>query len=496
LYLPESGIQEYGMTMKNTPPTNTSSSLLYEKVASEITGLIDQGTFRAGDRLPSIRQLSTRFTVSINTVMQAYTLLEDKRLIQARPQSGYYVRSRVPEIREPDLQCRSFIAPATVTISDLCQQVMRNMMNRDLLPLGSAIPSAQNLPIDKLNRIMASELRRCGEQAVLYQMPPGYERLRVQIARRALVAGISSGPDEILVTSGCVEAVLLALQATCNAGDTIAVESPFYFNFMQMIAELGLKALEIPSTPRDGISIEALRYAIEQGKISACLVITNFSNPLGSMMPEERKRELVELLARHEIPLIEDDIYGDLTFGNERPVAAKSFDHSDTVIYCSSFSKTIAPGYRIGWAIAGRYQAEMERLKMMMNLAASSPSQLALAEFLANGGYDHHLRTIRRVHARNMSQMADAVERAFPEGTRMTHPAGGFILWVEMPVGINAIQLYHRAFEQGISIVPGPLFSLANKYGNHIRLSAALWDERVEQGIRTLGKLAHDLLAG
>lgn len=481
------------MPMLNGRKKNSATSLLYEQVAGEIASLVEQGTFRAGDRLPSIRQLSSRFDVSINTVMQAYALLEDTRLIQARPQSGYYVRSRVPEIREPDLQPRSFAAPSTVTISDLCQQVMRNMMNRDLLPLGSAIPSAQNLPIDKLNRIMASELRRCGAQSVLYQMPPGYERLRVQIARRALVAGISSGPDDILVTSGCVEAVLLALRATCRAGDTIAVESPFYFNFMQMIAELGLKALEIPSTPRDGISIEALRYAIEQEKISACLVITNFSNPLGSLMPDERKRELVELLARHEIPLIEDDIYGDLTFGNERPTAAKSFDRSGMVIYCSSFSKTIAPGYRIGWAIAGRFQAEMERIKMIMNIAPASPPQIALAEFLATGGYDHHLRSIRRVHARNISQMADAVEDTFPAGTRMTHPAGGFILWIEMPEGTDAIKLYHRALEKGISIVPGPLFSLSDKYGHYIRLSAAQWDERIEQGIATLGKLAHEL---
>ncbi|MDD2310398.1 MAG: PLP-dependent aminotransferase family protein [Desulfuromonadaceae bacterium] len=473
---------------------SVGTSLLYEQVAGEIAGLIDQGTFKAGDRLPSIRQLSRRFGVSINTVTQAYTLLEDKRLIQARPQSGYYVRSRVPEIREPDLPSRPFILPTTVTISELCHQVMRNMMRPDLLPLGSAIPSAQNLPIDKLNRIMASELRRCGDDAVIYQMPLGYERLRVQIARRALVAGISSGPDDILVTSGCVEAVLLALRATCHAGDTIAVESPFYFNFMQMIAELGLKALEIPSTPRDGISIEALRYAIEQNSITACLVITNFSNPLGSLMPDERKRELVELLASHEIPLIEDDIYGDLAFSNERPSAAKSFDRSGLVIYCSSFTKTLAPGYRIGWAIGGRFQAKMERLKLMMNIASSSPPQLALAEFLANGGYDHHLRSIRKIHARNISQMADAVAHYFPEGTRMTHPTGGFILWVEMPVGINAMQLYHLALERGISIVPGPLFSLANKYGNYIRLSAAVWDDRIEQGIKTLGELAHELL--
>jgi len=482
--------------MINGVKISGSRPLLYEQVALEISGLIEQGTFRAGNRIPSIRQLSRRFDVSINTVMQAYTLLEDQGLIEARPQSGYYVRSRVPEIGEPEPVPRYSIRPSTVTISDLCQQAMRNMMNRDLLPLGSAIPCIRNLPVDRLNRIMAGEVRRLSEQSVSYQMPPGYERLRVQIARRSIMAGISAGPGEVLITSGCVEAVLLALRATCKTGDTIAVESPFYFNFLQMIGYLGLKALEIPSTPREGISIEALRYAIEQNRISACLVIANFSNPLGSLMPDERKRELVELLSGRGIPLIEDDIYGDLTFANDRPSSAKSFDRSGYVIYCSSFSKTLAPGYRVGWAIAGRYQAEMERLKMMMNVATSSPVQLAVAEFLATGGYDHHLRAIRRIHARNISQMTDAVARHFPAGTCMTRPQGGFILWVEMPAGIDAIRLYHQALERGISIVPGPLFSLSGKYGNHIRLSAAQWDERIEQGIRTLGELAHGLLHG
>lgn len=482
--------------MINAEKIGDSRIPLYEQVAREISGLIEQGTFRSGDRVPSIRQLSSRFDVSINTVMQAYTLLEDRRLIEARPQSGYYVRSRVPEIREPDQVNRAAIRPSEVTISDLCQQVMRNMMNRDLLPLGSAIPHLQHLPVDRLNRIMSSELRRYREQSLSYQMPPGHEKLRVQIARRAIMAGVSASPGEVLVTSGCVEAVLLALRATCRTGDTIAVESPFYFNFLQMIAELGLKALEIPSTPREGISIEALRYAIEHNRISACLVISNFGNPLGSLMPDERKRELVELLAGRGIPLIEDDIYGDLSFGKERPGSAKSFDRSGLVIYCSSFSKTLAPGYRVGWAIAGRYQGEMERLKMMMNVATASPTQMAIAEFLATGGYDHHLRAIRRIHARNISQMADAVAGSFPVGTRMTRPSGGFILWVEMPEGCDAIRLYHQALEQGISIVPGPLFSLSGKYQNHIRLSAALWDDRVELGIRKLGELAHGLLHG
>jgi DNA-binding transcriptional MocR family regulator len=469
---------------------------LYERVGGEIAALIEGGTYRVGDRLPSIRQLSSQLSVSINTVMQAYAVLEDRRVIQARPQSGYYVCPRTPEISGAPLAGRPSLVPTEVTYSELCQQVIRNMMNRDLLPLASSGPSPQHLPVDKLNRIMSATLRRFGDQSVSYMMPPGCERLRNQIAKRSLLAGFSVRPEQVLITSGCVEAVQLALRATCRPGDTIAVESPFYFNFLQLIAELGLKALEIPSTPREGISIEALGYAIENNRVSACLVIPNFSNPLGSLMPDERKRELVALLASRDIPLIEDDIYGDLTYGAQRPVAAKTFDQQGLVIYCSSFSKTLAPGYRVGWTIGGRYQPELERLKMMSNLATASPTQLALAEFLATGGYDHHLRSIRRVYARNISQLSDAVARHFPAGTRMTHPGGGFMLWVEMPEGIDSVRLFQLALEHDIGITPGSIFSLGDKYRNCIRLSSAFWDERSERGVETLGRLAGECLAG
>jgi len=476
----------------------TASDLrpLYERVGGEISALIEGGTYRVGDRLPSIRQLSTKLSVSINTVMQAYALLEDRLVIQARPQSGYYVSPRTPEITEAPSLGRPRLVPTPVTYSELCQQVIRNMSNRELVPLATSGPSPEHLPVDKLSRIMSAALRRFGDQSVSYMMPLGSERLRTQIAKRSLQAGFSVRPDQVLVTSGCVEAVQLALRATCRPGDTIAVESPFYFNFLQLIAEMGLKALEIPSTPREGISIEALGYAIENNRISACLVIPNFSNPLGSLMPERRKRELVQLLTGHGIALIEDDIYGDLGFAAERPLAAKSYDRDGLVIYCSSFSKTLAPGYRVGWAIGGRYLPEMERLKTISNLATSSPPQLALAEFLATGGYDHHLRAIRRIYARNMSLLSDAVARHFPPGTRMTHPEGGFMLWVEMPPGTDSVGLYHRALEHGISIAPGSIFSLSGKYRNCIRLSSAFWDERAHRGVEILGRLAGEKPSG
>ncbi len=463
---------------------------LYEQVAERLGALVEQGTFRAGDRVPSIRQLSRQLDVSINTVMQAYAVLEDRRVIEARPQSGYYVCSRFPEIADSPVAAKQPIAPAPVTVSELCHQVLLNMMNSDLIPLGGVVPNPALLPTERLNRMLASESRRFPAQNISYILSPGCERLRTEIAKRALLAGCSIRPDEIVVTSGCVEAVYLALRAVCRPGDNIAIESPVYFNFLQMIRELGLNALEIPTTPREGMSIEALGYAIGQNPVKACLVIANFGNPLGSLMPDGKKRELVELLARHEIPLIEDDIYGDLAFSNERPVAVKAYDRKGMVLYCSSFSKTVAPGYRVGWMIPGRFKSEVERLKMIVNVATPSPTQLAMAEFLANGGYDHHLRSIRKAYARQTALMAEAVGRCFPAGTRVTRPAGSSILWVEMPERVDAITLYHQAFSRGISIAPGPIFSMNNKFRNYIRLNSSFWSPQIEEAIRTLGGLA------
>jgi DNA-binding transcriptional MocR family regulator len=317
-------------------------------------------------------------------------------------------------------------------------------------------------------------------------------RLRKQIAQRLLLSGCTLSPDQVVITSGCVEAVVLALRVLCKPGDTVAIETPVYFNFLQLIEDLGLKALEIPASPRGGISLEALEYALDRnvGDVKACIVITNFNNPLGGRMSDEGKQRLVEMLEEHKVPLIEDDIYGDLSHNDDRPSVAKSFDTSGNVLLCSSFSKTVAPGYRVGWIAAGRYQDQIERGKMLVNVATASPTQLAIAEFLANGGYEHHLRSVRRVYARQVAQMGDAIGRTFPPGTRVSRPQGGFVLWVEMPEAIDSLALYEKSKALGITIAPGSIFSVDGNYRNCIRLNAAYWNSAVEVAIETLGRLA------
>jgi DNA-binding transcriptional MocR family regulator len=467
---------------------------LYEELAGKLAFLIEKGTYRPGEKVPSIRAMSRQMQVSVNTVKEAYVLLENRRLVEARPQSGYYVRGRLPEELPPPAISPGEVAPVSVNIGAVAAQVMRDAATPNLTYFGCAMPNPEQLPIDKLIRMLASETRRFRHQSVSYAMPPGIPRLRQQVARRLVISGCALRPEEIVITEGCSEAVFLALRTVCRPGDTIAVESPVYYNFLQIIQELGLRTLEVPSSPVDGMSLEVLRYALDHNRVSAVLTVSNFNNPLGFVMPDARKRELVELLATRDIPLIEDDIYGDLAFDSTRPSVAKQWDRKGLVLLCSSFSKTIAPGYRIGWIAPGRFQEQIERLKMMTTIASPAPTQMAVAEFLANGGYDHHLRAIRKVYAGKVAQMADAVGRHFPAGTRMSRPRGGFSLWVEMPEGVDAMRLYHQALAAGISVAPGGLFSATGKFGNCVRLNAAFWAEREERAVATLGRLASGLL--
>ncbi len=470
----------------------TAKGLLYEELADTVAGMIRRGTYRPGERIPSIRGLSRQMRLSVNTVMRAYLHLENLGMIEAVPQSGYYVRCRTlePEPMAAGKKATEDIKPCRVTLHDITFQIMCSLSDPALVPLGRGIPNPELLPVDKLNRMLGSESRRFRLQSVSYAEAAGNKGLRTQIARRSLDAGCALSPDDILVTSGCREAVTLALHATCRPGDAIAVESPVYYSFLRSIEWLGLKVLEIPASPRDGINLDVLSYAMKHNPVRACVVISNFSNPLGSVMPDEKKRDLVRLLGDHDIPLIEDDVYGDLPFSNVRPASAKAFDRKGMVIVCSSFSKTLAPGYRIGWMAPGRFREKAERLKAIFNVATASPPQLAVAEFLANGGYDHHLRAVRKVYGRQVAQMREAIGRRFPEGTRVTRPEGGFILWVEMPERIDAIRLYRDALERGISIAPGPIFTITDKFRNCIRLNAAFWSMRVEQALETLGALA------
>ncbi len=469
---------------------------LYERVAAEIGELIERGTYRPGDRIPSIRELAGQRRISINTALGAYARLEDLHLVEVRPQSGYYVASRLAEPAQglDEDAARKDLRPRTVSLGRAPLEVMRFLRDPALLPLGRALPNLDLLPADRLARMLASEARRFRNESVAYAGSQGLKRLRTQIAQRAVAAGCRLGPDDVIVTSGCVEAVTLALQATCKPGDTVAVASPVYSTFLNSIQWLGLKVLEIPSRARKGMSLSVLEYALRHQRVDACLSITNFSNPLGSVMTDGDRKQLVEMLARREIPLIEDDVYGELGFGPARPFSLKALDQKGLVLECSSFSKTLAPGYRVGWIVPGRYRERVEHTKALFNVATASPTQLAIAEFLGSGGYDRHLRTIRRTYARQVAEMRASIGRWFPDETRVSRPEGGFVLWVEMPPHADGFAVYEQALRRGIGVAPGCLFTIGDGFRNCLRLSAAVWSSRIAEAVRTLGLIAHDMV--
>ncbi len=463
---------------------------MYERVADHIVTLIDGGTLRPGERLPSIRKLSSQMDVSISTVLQAYIILESKDWIEAKPQSGFYVRPGRNLPPEPKASTPSPLV-TRVGISELVAQVFQSAHDPEMIQLALSTPSPDHLPVKRLNRLMAAATTRWGARALSYDFPPGYAPLRHEIAKRMIDAGCRISENEIVTTHGTMEALNLCLRAVAKAGDIVAIESPAFYGTLQLIESLGMKALEIPTDPRDGIVIDELASAIRRQEVRACLFVTNFSNPLGSCMPDANKKALVELLARREIPLIEDDIYGDLCFGAARPKTAKAYDKQGLVLLCSSFSKTLAPGYRVGWTAPGRFKPQVESLKFTSSMATVTAPQMAIADFLQNGGYDRYLRKLRRVLMTQVQQMSHAIGRYFPAGTKVTRPQGGYVLWVELPRSVDSLELHRRALQQKISIAPGPIFSAKQKYKNFIRLSCGLpWSEKIDRAVQTLAELA------
>jgi DNA-binding transcriptional MocR family regulator len=468
---------------------------LYEQVADKVEKLIRTGALRAGDRLPSVRRAGAQHGVSLTTAVQAYVTLENRGLIEARPKSGFFVRSLLREqLLEPTVS-KPARAAKLVGLADLQARLFDAARLPDVVPLGAAYPGAENLPVARLGRIMAGVARTAGAAGIVYDMPPGSEKLRREIARRSLDWGSNLSPEEIITTCGGTEALGLCLRAVTKPGDVVAVESPTYFGVLQQIEELRLRAVEIPMHPRDGMDLDALERVVKKQRLAACLAVPNFNNPLGSLMPPAHKLRLLEILARREIPLIEDDINGALAHDEVSPHVAQGADRLGLVMLCGAFSKTIAPGYRVGWVAPGRFFERVKSLKFTNTLATASLPQFAIAEFLANGGYDHHRRALCRNFREQISRMSEAIAEAFPPGTKLTRPRGGFVLWVELPKNVSALELHDRALREKISIAPGPMFSASRQFGNFIRLNCGHpWSPRIESAIGALGQMVRKLI--
>ncbi len=463
---------------------------LYQEVADRIEQLIENRSLKVGDKLLSVRSLSKEQGISLSTAFQAYYHLESKGLVEARPQSGYYVRYSPTHTLDVPQCCDPAEKAVPVTIDEMISSVYNDLRSNKLINFALGAPAPALLPAAKLNKAVAQALREAPDSCLNYEHVQGHVDLRKQIARLSFNWGGTLGADDMVVTAGCMEALALTLKAITSPGDAVAIESPTYFGIFQVMESLGLKVVEIPTDPNTGVDLDQLERAIRKFAIKACLFVCNFNNPMGSCLPDDKKKQLVELITRKNIPLIEDDIYGELYFGKVRPRTCKVYDTEGLVIQCGSFSKSLAPGYRIGWVIPGRYKERIVQLKRMNNVSTNTLAQSAIALFLENGRYELHLRHLRRALHTQSLRYIEAISRYFPEDTRLTRPQGGFALWVELDRSADSYVLHKKALKQGIGVAPGQIFSSQGKFRNCFRLSFGLpWSSKVEQGIRTLAEL-------
>lgn len=476
----------------------SSDDFLYRQVIDLIIDNIESGTLRPGDRLPSLRRMSKRIGVSIPTVRQAYIELERQRRVESRPQSGFYVRGRAGnELVRPGPRFGQQVRPVPVANRSLMDRVYEGIHHPEFVPLGIANPSRAKPAAKALHRVMKRVMARANERSIAYAPTFGEPGLRRQIAFRYLdTIGSNVEPDSICITNGGQEALLLALQAVAGKGDVIAVESPTYHGLLELIDSLGMLAIEVETCPEEGITLSALSKTLDAYPVKACMFSTTLSNPLGVSMPDDMRRQLVDIIDARKIVLIEDDVYGDLIFDGTRPKPAEVYSRSGRVLTCGSFSKTAAPGYRIGWLLSGRYRDKIMRLKRSYSCSSGLLQQLTLADFLASGDYDRYLKTLRPVLQRNAERLSALVSQHFPPATRTSKPVGGSVLWIELPRSVDSEHLFDEAIRHGISIAPGLIFSPCNRYRNFIRLSFGHpWTEQIESSVAWLGHKVKELAA-
>lgn len=474
------------MTERPAPEPEPPGAPKYEAIAAALQGQIDRGVWPPGDRIPSLRRLAAQHDVSVTTAVEAVRLLESRGVVASRPRSGYYVerpRREAPRAETPAAALR----PRRVDVP-LSLRMNLGIGSPQQPTLGAAVQGPELMPVAAVNRLMSQVLRLHPREAHSYDAPPGAPALRRAIAQRAADFGCRVAPDDIVITGGAKEAVYLSIRAVTRPGDTVAIESPAYYALLEVLASLDLRVVEVPNHGA-GIDLDALARVLERGSIAAVALVSNHSNPSGSLMTDEAKQRLVTLLETHDVPLVEDDVYGDLAFDGHRPRAIKAFDRRGLVLYCGSCSKTVSPGLRIGWALPGRHLTELEHLKLVVNQASATAPQLALAAFLESGGFDRHLRRVRQRYRRQMEQAIEALHRHFPADTRHTEPPGGHVLWLQVP-GLDALGLYDDAAERGIHVAPGPLFTAGSGYGDFVRLNTGFpWTDALEEQVRTLGRL-------
>jgi DNA-binding transcriptional MocR family regulator len=479
---------------------DNSTQKLYEKVAGQILEKIQQGVMPLGKKVPSIRTLSRQLGVSLSTVIHAYQILENRNVLESRPQSGYYVNAEAPffgqETREEELVLKVASNKSLNAKIQSMGPFVAAMTNPQNLFLSLGYPGLAVLSSQTLRKSLKTGLARAVEKGLFYNSALGYLPLRKQLARHYFDRGLNVHPDQILLTAGGSESLNICYRAMGGHGGIIAVESPIAAIMPICLQYHGLKILEIPMSPREGMNLDVLKKALNRHKIKACISMPNFHSPTGISMPDENKKRLVEMLAERDVPLIENDVYGDIDFGANKPKPAKVFDKTGNVLLCSSFSKSVAPGIRLGWILGGKHTAQLANARFMGNASTNALLEAGMADFMESGQFNRHLRKVGKFCETNLKIYTQAVLKYFPAGTRVNHPAGGMLFWVQLPEKVDASQIQKEALAHHILVLPGPFFTMVPRYKNCLSISFAhKWSPAMEKTLELIGDLAKKQLA-
>jgi DNA-binding transcriptional MocR family regulator len=482
------------------------SQTLYGRLADHYLRAIEKGVLTPGARMPSVRELMKTHAVSLSTALQTLRTLEDTGVVEAKPRVGYFVRASpacaLDGITEPDpgmpvgwMDQNNCFAGINERISLILE---RGRLASVRVDLGSAMPSPELFDINSMNRVGSGLLREFPNILVEgHSRPRTHPYFQAAMARRALVSGVHVVPHEVMSTLGNSEAVNLALNAVAERGDVIAVESPTFYGLLQAVEVQDLRALEIPSNSRTGISLEALELAVRQEpRLKAVVVVPHLQMPHGAIMPDSHKQRLVDFCVRHDLALIEDDIYREFIEPRPTPRPLKAWDATGQVIYCVSFNKTFAPGLRQGWMNGGRWHTRIHMLKFAKSRNMQVWAQLLTARCVESSQYDRHLARLRKQLRLQRERSVQAVARYFPAGTRLTVPSGGLSIWIELPEGASSSLLFEQALALGIRVAPGPMFSNTGSYERFVRLSCGLpFTREVEAAYEQLGQLVAAMVA-
>jgi 2-aminoadipate transaminase len=465
---------------------------LYRQLSRQITGFIGSGEISVGDRLPPTRELAGLIGLNRATVSAAYALLEEQGLIQGHVGRGSFVAAQFPTANRTDSNARE-AGDGTPLDWDAILPRSEMKTSTPLFPIeisfASSRPARAAFPLATFRRL-AREVIEGPQAADILQLgsPHGYGPLRRYLLEEARRAGLAHPGDDLLVTNGCQQALDLLARVLSGEGSSVIVEDPIYHGLWQVFARAGAE-LALATVSPQGVDAGDLALLVERNRPRVVVLTPNFQNPTGASLSLEGRQDIVRIATRHQIVLLEIDIYSDLRYFGAPLPRLKELDQSGNVVLLGSYSKVSFPGLRVGWVLGPRpLIARLAEYKQMCDLHSDQLSQAVLLRFAESGELAKHISRTRAQGAKRLEAALEACHEYMPEGTRFTRPEGGMSLWVELPATLRSQDLLNQCQEHGVDFLPGKYFSPQHGHPHALRLSfGGLSPEQIRRGIRVIG---------